>query len=267
MSSRRRRLAIVLVLTALVISAPGAGPGVGVATGSAPALPVGVGNHFIEQLEAPVLASGGSGSITFVFADPMKITLGDSVVTLSVYDFNAYPGNATQGVPGQGGVQLLNGSGDWGPSATVPIHGPIPPNGTQSISIEVQAPGNSPAGTFGIRVQAQVVANGTVYLLQSRGYFSASVWASATTGPNGSSTLNLTRLGVSGVLPETAVLVEPASIALPLYGILGASVALAAVGAYFVWRRGPGSSSASRGGPGASNAERALGKRRTREGD
>jgi hypothetical protein len=237
-----------------------------IASGPPPALPIGAGNHVVGGLEAPVLSPGTSGTIQLVLADPLTAPVSAVVVGIEVYAFNAYPGNSSQPVP-SGAVELRNGSGSWGPNASWSDPAMLRPGGPTSVGFAVEAPGGSPVGTYAIRVQVSFVSNGTEFLLLSRGFFTASTWAAGTNGPNGTSVLNLSRLGVSGVVPETAVLVEPPSPALPLYGILAASIVLAAVGAFYVWRRGPGSISGSVGAPEAINADSALGNSRTSDGD
>ena len=135
------------------------------------------------------------------------------------------------------------------------------------VAITFEAPPGTPAGTFDLRCSVSFTEAGNAYLLESRGYFSNSAWASATEGPNGTSTLNVSRLGVSGIVPESAALVRPSPVAPWLYGILGASFVLAGVGGYLAWRRGPGSRSRKRAPPDPQRAASALGKSRTSEGD
>ncbi|MCI4348315.1 MAG: hypothetical protein L3J97_06850, partial [Thermoplasmata archaeon] len=70
----------------------------------------------------------------------------------------------------------------------------------------------------------------------SRGYFSAAAWAAATVLSNGTPTINASQLGVSGVVPETSILVSGSSTPVALYAVLGVGLGLAGLGAYW-WTR------------------------------
>ena len=93
------------------------------------------------------------------------------------------------------------------------------------------------------------------------------MWAAATELPNGSATLNLTVLGVSGVLPETAVVVAQSALPWLLAGVLGAAALLVGAGAWVYFRRGPASNSGMRSADVDHQAPSAFGKRRTSDGD
>jgi len=234
-----------------------------------PTLPVSDGGRFLSNLSAPTLAPGASGTLSFTVSNPLAGALSDVVLTLQVYGFNAFPGNATGPLP-SAGASLFSGVGSNG-SAQVLSIGTIGPGGSYSApgntSVAVSAGSSAPSGTYAIRTSLAFTIGGVGYRLESRGFFSASQWASATTLPNNASTLNLSRLGVSGVIPETALLVETNSIAPWLYGVLAASLILAAAGGYVAWRRTSRSSSGARTPPPPQKARTALGRSRRSDGD
>ena len=134
-------------------------------------------------------------------------------------------------------------------------------------SVSVATSATTPSGAFAVRAALSFVADATGYLLESRGWFNASVWAAATELANGSATLNLTVLGVSGVLPETAVVVQQSAFPWLLTGVLVAAAAFVAAGAWVYFGRDPASSSGMRSADDDHQAPRAFGKRRTRDGD
>jgi len=250
-------LSLVLVLGLL-------GPPSAVGATIYPALPEYLYGGFLFGISAPVLTTGSSGTVALTVGDPLPTSLSSVVVTLSEYAFNAYPGNSTGPVPSNG--LLLSGAAVAGANVTLNV-GAVSPGVGQSFSVAVAAPGGCPQGTFAIRTAIEFQSNGSVYRLESRGWFSAAEWSAATSGPGGTSTLNVTRLGVSGVVPETAVLVRDNPYVLPLYGILGVALIFAAAGGYYAFRRGPGSRAGARGSDEPSHAPSAFGKRRTRDGD
>lgn len=229
-----------------------------------PTLPAIDGSRAVSNISSPVVAPGDGGSILLDVADPLSVPIAGAVLSAEVYEFNAYPGNAT-GPPGPGSLSLGGGpTFAWEENVTV---GSLAPGASTPVSIAFTTSGSAPQGTYAVRTALSFLANGTEYLFESRGWFSTSVWNNATTLPGGASTLNLTRLGVSGVVPETGVLVRSNPIAPWLYALVVGALILAAVGGYYATRDGPGSSSGARPVPPESNAPSALGNRRTRDGD
>lgn len=80
----------------------------------------------------------------------------------------------------------------------------IPPRVTIYISFHVKAFENSPRGIYCIRFQLSFVYNGSFYVMKSKGFFSESLWKRATEN----FTVNLSILGVDGILSETSFSVE-----------------------------------------------------------
>ncbi len=199
--------------------------------------------QFLGNLSAPTLAPGGSGTIAFGVTDPAKLAAPiDSVVlTFAVYAFNGYPGGGNGSLPVSNAPVLSNATGS-GASVTV-RWATIARGATESGSIGISTSGDTPAGTFAVRTQLDFRLNATAYRLDSRGWFSAATWAAATEAKNGSATLNLTILGVSGVIPETAVLVASSEWPWAIGALVAAAFVLLGAGVWVYSRRRPGSSS------------------------
>jgi hypothetical protein len=239
-SSRRTAMAVVAtVVVAWFLAVPG------VATAAPyPTLPVGDGAILLGNLSAPTLTPGASGALTFSVVNPLSFALSAATLTLDVYAFNAFPGNATSTVPVAGAPVLANASAS-GPLVEVGV-GALAPRARYAGSVEVATSGTTPSGAFAVRTELQFLANGTAYRLASRGWFTAAQWASATELPNGSATLNLTALGVSGVLPETAIVVASSAVPWALAGVAAGGVAFVGLGAWFYFRRESSSRSGTR---------------------
>lgn len=231
-----------------------------------PPLPVRDGSQLLGNLTAPSLAPGASGTLGFSVANPLGSAIESVQVTLMLYAFNAFPGNATSTVP-LAGAPTLAVAGASGASVNVTVPS-IAPGSVYRGSVGIVTASSTPTGTFAVRTAVSFqLANGTSYRLESRGWFTTAAWDAATEEANGSVTLNLSRLGVSGVTPETAVLVSSSEWGWVLGSVLAAAVVLAGVAAWVYFRRGPGSSSGARKPPVDIQAPRALGKSRTSEGD
>jgi hypothetical protein len=264
-SRSRRRLgpvSIPILLAALLVLV---GSATEVSAAPFPTLPLADDRGFVGNLSAPYLTPGASGIVSFTVGNPLPHPMTTAQLTFQVYAFNGFPGNATQTVSVAGAPVLSNASSSGG-SVGVTV-GTLPSGGLFRGSVSVATSATTPSGDFAVRVALQFAANGSDYLLESRGWFNASVWAAATELPNGSATLNLTVLGVSGVLPETAIEVQPSSFPLVLAGVLAVAVVLIGVGAWVYFRSGSGSSSGTRSADDDHHAPSAFGKRRTRDGD
>jgi hypothetical protein len=221
------------------------------------------GSRGLSNLSSPVVAPGDGGSLLLEVADPLAVPVQTVVLDVEVYEFNAYPGNATSPAT-EGGLFL--GSGGSGLQANLTF-GTLAVGAPQTASLPFTTSGSAPQGDYAIRMALTFVANGTAFRFESRGWFTESQWQNATSLPNGASTLNLTRLGVSGVVPETAVLVRSNPYNAWLYALVVGALVLAAAGSYYATRGGPGSRSGARPAAPESSAPSALGNKRTRDGD
>ena len=234
---------------------------------SYPVLPPESYTQFLTGLAVGPLGPGNSGTLTFDVYDPLEVSINATVVKLAFYAFNPYPGNAPGSLPATNAVAFA-------PVAGGPLHentsfdlGSIAPGESVPESVSVQAPVAAPAGSYAIRTSVQFMVGPTPYLLESRGFFSDAQWTNATESPNGNATLNVSRLGVSGVTPETAVLVQSSSASFFIWGLLAVSLVLAGLAAFYVFRRGRRSKSGARGEASPQSAPSALGNKRTKDGD
>ncbi|HXW66407.1 MAG TPA: hypothetical protein VEL82_00760 [Thermoplasmata archaeon] len=257
-----RPLALAVVVAVAILGAVVPGGALGAAY---PTLPVGDDRGLLANLSGPVLAPGASGAISFSVGDPLPVPLVGASVELDVYAFSPSPGGTSSNVTVAGAPVLSNATAS-GPLVVVPI-GTVLPSGSVRASVGVTTGASAPAGTFVVRTALAFLMNGSSYLLESRGWFSASVWAAATQLPNGSATLNLTVLGVSGVTPETSVVLTSSQYPWVLAGVLGAGLLLVGLGAFVYFRRGAASRSGTRRAGDDQKAPTAFGKRRTRDGD
>lgn len=226
-----------------------------------PGLPLALDIEFLTGLGVPSLAPGASGTLFANLTNPLPSLMTAVVLGFEVYSFVAYPGN-TSSPPPLSSPALAGGNRVGSPS--VYSLASLGPGTTLPVPLTVSVPSGAASGAYLVRVSLAFDANGSSYLLESRGYFSPEAWANAT-GPNGS--VEASRLGVSGVLPETAVPVRSNAFPLVLYPLLGASLVLAGLGGYYAFGRGPKSSAGARLDSPPQRAPRAFGKRRKREGD
>lgn len=255
-------LSVVLLAGATVATAPAR-------AASYPVAPVAFDRDLLSNLSAPSVGPGGSTAIGFRLADPAHFgDLSSIVLTFEVYALNGYPGDAVGPVPVANAPVLENAtaSGEI-VNITLPA---LASNTTSTGSVEVVTSATTPAGTYAIRTALAFEENHTAYLFRSRGWFTLAAWENATVEANGTATVNASRLGVSGIVPETAVLVAPSGWPVALGTLLAVGFALVGLGAWLYFRRGAGASSSGTGNvdaPGATNAPSALGRSRNSPGD
>ncbi|MCI4372808.1 MAG: hypothetical protein L3K02_04100 [Thermoplasmata archaeon] len=230
-----------------------------------PTLPLALDRWFVSNLTGAEVTPGGAGTITFTVGDPWtNASILSVVLTLQVYAFNAFPGNATSNVGVSAPPTLVTPTAS-GLSVNLSL-GTIAADRSIGGSVAVQTSATTPSGAFAVRMALRFTAGGAGYLLESRGWFTASQWAAGTTGPNGTVDLNVSALGVSGVVPETSILVSSSNLSTAIYAVLIAGIALVGVAAWLYFRP-PKSSWGVRNEPDETQAPRALGKSRTRDGD
>lgn len=222
-------------------------------------------SELVSGLSLPSTTPGSSSSLGFVVSDPFTPILYNLTLTFSVYSFNPAPGTGATGLPSP----APSFAGAAGRGTTLSLqYTALVAGGRWSAPVTLAVPSAAPLGTYSVEDSLSFTMNRTSYLLESRGFFSEGQWRSATVLPNGSPTLNLSRLAVSGVLPETALLVDnPAPVALALYGVLAFAILLAGAGAYLAARRPRSSSSGAVGPPREKAAPTALGSSRSSDGD
>jgi hypothetical protein len=233
-----------------------------------PVAPIAFDRQLLSNLSAPSVGPGGSTSVAFRVSDPPHFgVLSSVVVSFEVYALNGYPGGAVGPVPVANAPVLENATAS-GETVSVTLAS-LAAGASFNGSIAVVTSAATPAGTYAVRTSLSFVENLTAYLFRSRGWFTLAAWENATEEANGTATVNASRLGVSGIVPETAVYVAPSDWPVALGALLAVGFGLVGLGAWLYYRRGPGSRSGTgkAEAPGATNAPSAFGSSRNRPGD
>ncbi len=255
-------LALVLLLPAAAVAAPDR-----VAVGY-PVAPLGMDRELLSNLSVPSIAPGASTTLTYRLSDPVWFNaLTSIVVTFELYALNGYPGDDVRTLPVTNAPVLTAGTNS-GVAVNISV-GSLTPGASHDGAVAVTTGSATPAGAYAIRTAVRFTENLTAYLFESRGWFSASAWAKATENPNGTATVNASALGVSGILPETALEVAPSGWEWAIGALVVGGLALVALGAWLYFRKGPGSSSGvgSAAPAGERNAPSAFGSKRKSPGD
>jgi hypothetical protein len=234
--------ASIAILASLLVLAGGASPA---RAAGYPPLPGGVGDdrELLDNLSAPSIVPGGSGEISFEVTAPSTppTSLVGVVVELEVYAFNGYPGTGAAPLP-IAHAPLLSNTTTSAEDVLVDL-GNLTAGASARASVGFATTAATPAGTYAVRTAVSFTESGTAYRLESRGWFNATLWTKATELPNGTATLNLTLLGVSGVVAETGLVVSPSGWNAALAIVAGVGFVLVGLGAWAYFRRSPGSTS------------------------
>jgi hypothetical protein len=261
--ARSGRAALLLVIVASLLLATEVP--VSAAAAGIPVVPLPLARWFVSNLTGAEVDPGGGGTISYTVGNPFaNVSISSVVLTLQVYAFNAYPGNATSTVAVASAPVLVTATAS-GLSVNQSI-GTIREGTTVSGSVTVESSATTPSGAYAVRTALRFDVGASDYLLESRGWFTAAQWADATAGPNGTVTLNVSVLGVSGVSPETSILVTSSDLTTAIWAVFGASLVLIGLGAWLYFRP-PKSRSGVRNVPVEIQAPSALGTKRTSEGD
>ncbi len=230
--------ALVAVALLLLLTLPALAPSARAA--SYPTLPE-PGREFLSNLSVPSIDPGATTHLAFELTDPTNLTLTGLVLSFGLYAFNGFPGDAVSPTPVAHAPTLATANVS-GPSVSFSLSS-LRTGSSDHGTITVASSSSTPSGTFAIRTALSFEAGGKSYRFESRGWFGAALWANATRGPNGSATVNLTMLNVSGILPETAVLVKVSSWPYVLGALLVGGLVLVGLAAWLYFRRTDGSSS------------------------
>ena len=264
---RPARCAVLSILLAIALSWVGV-----LSCGGAlayPTAPLSWDRALLSNLSAPSVGPGGSTSVSFLLNDPSSLAapLSDVVLTLEVYALNGFPGDAVGPVPVADPPVLENATGS-GTSVNISLVS-LAPGSSYLGSIPVTTSATTPAGTYAVRTALSFVENSTAYRFESRGWFTESAWENATVQANGTATINASRLGVSGIVPETAVYVASSVWPIAWAVIVAVGLVLVGLGAWLYFRRASRSSSGAANvpDPGATHAPKAFGRSRSKPGD
>lgn len=258
-----------LLLAALLVGGLLSLPSATATAATPPPLPSPLASELFN-LSTPGTTPGTSVNIGLEVRNVLSAPLVGASLQLGFYRYSS-----------NGSAEALTPSDGWAPSFAGPnsfpdqIHGTLsglsanlslpalPVLGELSFEMPVSVPSSASPGLYLLRDRIILNTSAASYLLASRGYFPDPLWDKATLNPNGTPTLNLTMLGVSGVSPESGLYVGTAWAIPILTGILVLSLVIAAGVGVYVYRerrRTRQSRAGARGDEPANQAPSALGK-------
>jgi len=224
------------------------------------------------ELSTSTTTPGTSVTVGLIVTDDLGTAIENASLQVAFYRFDV--NGVTQGLsPGDAWAPTFSGGSALPAGASGRAQGlsgnftlpSLPPGGEAHLSLPVSVPSSAPPGSYLLRDRLVVNTSQAEYLLASRGYFPDALWQRATLASNGTPLLNLTLLGVSGVVPESALGVLSPWVTPILLGILVTALAVAAGVGIHLFRQGRRAGKAqsrtgARGDPDRNQAPRAFGK-------
>ena len=184
---------------------------------------VGNVNKLIDVTEAPQLAPGDTGTFSFLFNSTYTDPIYNVSLNVSVYEYATIDGSQRVDSGWSYPYPVINDTSrgrEWRWNAPI-----VAPGSVTNLSFPVITSADSdlmPHGSifaqasyflrFWLEFDGGTAANRTHYTFASRGFFTDAQWTAATNASNTNpcsppwcrGNLNLTKLGVDGVLPDSA---------------------------------------------------------------
>jgi len=176
----------------------------------------------LSSFKTPQIVPGSSGSYQFTVRNRYNGTLENASLTIEIYKWATL--EEAKDITGiSNPPEIPQGTAQ---GYTAPFFS-LRPNETISIGITISTSKDTPQGTYFVRQMIQFAYNGMHLLMKSRGYFTNRLWENATTNVNGSQSvggINLTMLGVDGILPDSSFSVKEPIPLWPLGLLIGLTV-------------------------------------------
>jgi hypothetical protein len=185
----------------------------------------------LSDFHTPQIVPGGSGSYGFSVRNRYNGTIQNASLTIEIYKWATLE-DAKNIEKISDPPEISEGSRQ---SYTAPVFS-LGPNQTASFKISILTAKQTPQGTYFVKQMMQFSYNGSHLLMKSRGYFSNKEWDNATTNVNGSRAvggINLTLLGVDGILPDSSFSVKEPIPLWPLALLIGLTVFFGALALVF----------------------------------
>jgi hypothetical protein len=185
----------------------------------------------LSDFKTPQIVPGSSGTYQFTVRNRYNGTMENASLTVEIYKWATLEdakdiGRISEPPRISGGVRQ---------NYSTPVFS-LASNGTETIKVTISTSGQTPEGTYFVRQMVRFSYNGNELLMKSRGYFTSREWDNATTNVNGTRAvggINLTMLGVDGLLPDSSFSVKEPIPVWPLALLIGLTVFFGALALVF----------------------------------
>jgi len=187
---------------------------------------------FFQNFTTPQIKPGGKGTLNFTVMSRYDLEIKDVRLRLEIYREARI--DESKNLSDIGSPPYFLSSGN---QSMVVTFGILRANVTETVREIIKARTTTREGTYFIRTSLSFLYNNTLYKMKSRGHFPDELWYRATSdGDDHEDTgaINLTTLGVDGIIPETTFGVRKTVAIWPIF-FFGALTTLFAGLAIFVF--------------------------------
>ncbi len=185
----------------------------------------------LSDFKTPQIVPGASGSYRFSVRNRYNGTLENATLTVEIYKWATLEDAQDIGKVSSA-PEIAEGAGQGYDAPSFSLGS----NRTTTIRISIGTSKSTPQGTYFVRQMMQFDYNGSHLSMKSRGFFTNREWDNATTNVNGSRAvggINLTMLGVDGILPDSSFSVKEPIPMWPLALLVGLTVFFGALALLF----------------------------------
>jgi len=187
-----------------------------------------------ENFTTPIIIPGESGILNFTIKNRYNLPLRNVYLALEIYHWARIDDSSDISEISEPPYFFSSTNS----STLLSLRfGLIKSNETVEVREKIKTKGDTREGTYFVRTMLTFTYNNTSYVMKSRGHFSKELWNQATSEPDeheDTGTINLTLLGVDGIIPETTFSVRKPVAIWPIYVFAGLTIFFAAL-AIFVY--------------------------------
>jgi len=170
-----------------------------------------------DNYSTPVIMPGDVGILSFTVKNRYNVTMTNVTLTVEIYKYATYyEAKDAENVPDAPVTENAN-------RTIVQIISNIYPNASIPVSFKIYTQPTTPEGVYFVRSKMEFVyagVNKTQCLMKSRGYFDNNLWNAALNIPDNVNRsnetqmiqypggINISMLGVDGILPDTSLSVK-----------------------------------------------------------
>ena len=185
----------------------------------------------LADFRTPQIVPGASGVYQFAVRNRYNGTIENASLSVEIYRWATL--EDSRDIDRISDAPFITNGSQQGYTAPVFSLGS---NQTAMIRLTISTSKQTPEGTYFVRQMLGFSYNGSALLMKSRGYFTGKDWDNATTNVNDTRAeggINLTMLGVDGILPDSSFSVKQPIPLWPLALLIGLTVFFGALALVF----------------------------------
>ncbi|MFW6040793.1 MAG: hypothetical protein ACOC85_03045 [Thermoplasmatota archaeon] len=196
-------------------------------------------NHLIEIESTPTISPGDKDNLSLALSNPYEIDIKNVSLTLEIYRLASDEGDFD--IEDIEEPPIFDSSEDIIVSIKFEE---LEPSDSEPIYFDIKTTDKTPRGVYYVRLELEFYypTGSTNAVMRSKGHYSAEDWDIATQEPGGSDiphyvgNINLTYLGVDGIIEDTSFSVRNEVPKWPQYLLFVSTIFFAILAFFFYWK-------------------------------